>query len=78
VSKTVCNSCGSACQVQANGHVQKLGKDLYKVNVIEFVALQSKSVINVVFDYLRKGKENVGLGLSSSVAAEGFIGIRKL
>ena len=67
ISKTVCNACGTASQVQANGHVQKLGNGLYKVNVIEFVALQAKSIISVAFSYIKKeggleGKLGLGSG----------------
>ena len=73
VSKTVCNSCGSACQVQANGHVQKLqGGEIYKISLIEFVVLPAKSQLSVVFTSLKKDMSGLLMN------AEGFIGIRKL
>eukprot|EP00347_Sterkiella_histriomuscorum_P015749 403355827 len=79
VSKTVCNACGTNCPVQANGHVQKLcnGK-LYKISLIEFVALPAKAQISVVFNQISKnGDINTGSN-TLNVSAEGFIGLRKL
>ncbi|CDW85981.1 UNKNOWN [Stylonychia lemnae] len=77
VSKTVCNACGSSCPVQANGHIQKLcnGK-LYKISLIEFVALPAKAQIHVVFNYISKNGDNISSGMLA--AAEGFVGLRKL
>lgn len=47
---------------------------LYKVSLIEFVALQEKAIINVVF-YDAKKKDQ---GLEELVNAEGFFSLRKL
>lgn len=75
VSKAVCDQCGTGQHIQANGHIQKMNNGIYKISMIEFLTIPSKSVITVMFSYLNKAGE---AGMGSMVNAEGFIGIRKL
>ena len=82
VTKTICTACGTTCPVStsANGHLQKLcnGK-LYKISMIEFVALPAKAQINVVFNTISKnGNDAISQQSNMIVPAEGFIGLRKL
>jgi len=50
---------------------------IYKVSLVEFIALPAKAVVNVMFSYVKKGvPEQAQLG--TLVSAEGFFGIRKL
>jgi hypothetical protein len=50
-----------------------LGHGIYKVNLIEFIALSSKSVITVVFTYINK--KSGGEGSASSLASVALGGI---
>ncbi len=52
-----------------------MSSGMYKVSVIEFVALPAKSMLTAVFNYIKKENQIVG---GSVVGAEGFMGLRKL
>lgn len=75
IAKSDCGSCGAATKLsQTNGHVQKMASGIYKVSVVEFVALPSKSILTAVFNYAKKESQIIG----AVVNAEGFMGLRKL
>ncbi len=48
---------------------------MYKISLIEFIAIPAKGKIQVVVEQLKKKKIKYGI---SGMQAEGFIGIRKL
>lgn len=59
--------------------MQKQSNGLYKVSLIEFVALPAKAVITAAFNFVKKSDADCKQqSLGSVVNAEGFFGIRKL